>query len=31
MQARAKELNGILHIKSEAGIGTEVKLICTTT
>jgi signal transduction histidine kinase len=27
MQARAKELNGTLHIMSKAGIGTEVELI----
>ena len=31
MQARAKELNGTLHIRSEAGKGTEVELICTAT
>ena len=31
MKARAKELNGILHIRSEAGSGTEVELICTAT
>ena len=31
MQARAKELNGTLHIRSEAGSGTEVELICTAT
>jgi len=31
MHARAKELNGILHIRSEAGFGTEVELICTAT
>jgi len=31
MQARAKELKGTLHIRSEAGSGTEVELICTAT
>src|SRR5688572_8002647 len=31
MQTRANELNGILHIRSEAGKGTEVELICTAT
>ena len=31
MRARAKELNGTLHIRSEAGKGTEVELICTAT
>jgi len=31
MQARAKELNGILHIKSGKESGTEVELICTAT
>ena len=31
MHARAKELNGTLQIRSEAGKGTEVELICTAT
>jgi ligand-binding sensor domain-containing protein/two-component sensor histidine kinase len=31
MQARAKELNGTLRIRSAAGSGTEVELICTAT
>ena len=31
MQARANELNGTLHIRSEDGKGTEVELICNAT
>ena len=31
MQARAKELHGTLQIRSEAGSGTEVELICNAT
>src|SRR4030095_14537810 len=31
MQARAKELHGTLHIRSDAESGTEVELICTAT